>query len=119
MRRSWDARYRGGLRPRGDSQHVGGDLERDADYFVLMVDSGVVDQGFEEDELFFRNLAARARIGERHGAGHFSGFEQEGELYGVFHGVTFGVERDSQLVAVGLARERDGLNAARDLFELR
>ena len=118
MRRGWGMAC-GGLRRRGCGQHFGGDLERDADNFILVVDGGVVDQRFEECILFVGHLVAGARIGERHGAGHFSGFEQEGELHGVFQGVTFGVERDFQIVAVRLAGERDGLDAAGDLFELR
>ena len=69
-----------------------------------MVDGGAVDQRFQELILFRSHLAPGAGIGECHGAGHFSGFEQEGQLYGVLHGVTFGVERDSEIVAVGLAR---------------
>ena len=68
--------------------------------------------------LFSGHLTARAGIGECHGAGHFAGFEQEGELHGVFQGVAFGVKRNFQVVAVGLAGQRDGLHAARNLFQL-
>ena len=118
MRRGWGM-ARGGLRRRGGGQHVWRDLKRDADYFILVVDGGAVDQRFEECILFAGHLATSARIGERHGAGHFSGFEQESELHGVFQGVTFGVECDFEIVTVRLARQRDGLDAAGDLFELR
>jgi len=100
-------------------EHVGRDFQHDAHYFVLVINCGAVDQRFDERELFFGHLAAGAGVGECHGAGHFSGFEQEGELHGVLQRVAFGVNCDFQVVAVGLAGERDGLHAACDLFELR
>ena len=105
-------RWRGG-------EHVGGDRQPEAHYFILVVDGGVAEEGLQEHILVFGHLAARAGIGERHGTGHFSGFEQKRYLHGVFHRITFGVESDTEIVAIGLAREGDVLDAARELLELR
>ena len=84
-----------------------------------MGDFRATQQGVKEGDLFPSHLASG--VGSRQGqrAGHAAGFEQERNLHRVFHGIGLGVERDPQVVAVGLARQSQRLYAADQLIELR
>ena len=83
------------------------------------VSFGLAEEGIEQGDLVAAHFAARFGIGQRHRPDHAKPFEQRRHFDGVRHRVALGVERELEVVGLGLADERETLNVARELFELR